>query len=159
MRATLFAIITIAGASAASAEVWDMREGMCGEWQSRWNVEQTQDGFWVGFIDHVHVGGPCIRASGKRARSDVRAVLLDETLFGVRHIGGAYCSYYGQRRGDRVSGIELCEGTPMRLSFVLRFPPGQDWDARQRHQGRKQDEWVDEPETDRPSEFQFDPRR
>jgi hypothetical protein len=158
MRATLFAIITIAGASPASAEVWDMREGVCGEWRSRWNVEQTQDGFWTGSIHHVHVGGPCVQGSGERVRSDVRAVLLDETLFAIRQIGNGYCSYYGQRKGDRITGIELCEGRP-RLSFALRFPPGDDWDARQRHQGRERDEWLDDPGTHRPSEFRFDWRR
>jgi hypothetical protein len=54
-----------------------MREGQCGEWRSIWNVEQNQ-GLWTGFIDHIHVGGPCAAPTGQRARTTVQAIIAGE---------------------------------------------------------------------------------
>jgi uncharacterized protein len=105
--------------------VWRMREGLCGEWLSRWNVTETQQGFWAGTIEHAHVGGPCVAATGQRVRTNVHAVISGNAFFAARQgEGGNVCSYSGQLQGDRVQGVELCEGTPTRLNFALRLRGG-----------------------------------
>ena len=85
-------------------------------------------------------------------RSAVHATIVGETLFATRQAGATICSYYGRIREDRARGVELCEGTPTRLTFALRFPPGSGPEARQRHEQRsveRQDdaEWQDDPQT------------
>ena len=157
MRSVLAAFALVAGMSPASAEVWFVREGLCGEWRARWNVEQDQSGLWTGSIDHVHVGGPCAQGNGSRVRSAVHATIVGETLFATRQAGATICSYYGQIREERVRGVELCEGVPTRLTFALRFPPGSGPEARQQKEQRsveRQDveqqddkEWLDNPQT------------
>src|SRR5215207_1858066 len=119
MRFVLIAFALVAGTSAASAEVWLMREGLCGEYRSRWNVEQDQSGVWVGSADHVQVGGPCAQRTGANNRSRVRAVIVGQEFFAVLQSEpttgaavhtGPICSYYGPIREDRVRGVEVCEG-------------------------------------------------
>jgi hypothetical protein len=60
-----------------------------------------------------------------------------------------------------VRGFELCEGSPLRLTFALRFPLGDNLEMRQRYQGSEQDEFLDDPRThDRnPLPPEFEPRR
>jgi len=147
------------------------RGGTCGEWRSRWSVEQDRSGLWVGWIDQVHVGGPCGQGNGFKVRSQVQAAIVGEVLFATRQTTTGFCSYYGQIRGDRVGGIELCEGPPTgRWTFALRFAPGGEREARQRYEQRPverpDDDWLDDPQTlnrDRPPpgfnlEFRMAPR-
>ena len=113
MRSVLAALALLAGASAASAEVWLMREGRCGEYRSRWDVEQDQPGVWVGAADHVQVGGPCVARTGVNSRSRVRAVIVGQEFFAILQSepasgaavhSGQICSYYGPVRDDQVRG-------------------------------------------------------
>ena len=171
MRPILVALAFVAGTSAASAEVWFSREGTCGEWRSRWSVEQEQSGIWIGSIDQVHVGGPCGQGNGSRVRSEVHAAIVGETFFAMRQTPTGYCSYYGRIREDRARGVELCEtgaGAPSgRWTFALRFPPEGGREARQRSEQRPaerpDDDWLDDPQTldrDRPPPgFNFEFRR
>jgi hypothetical protein len=168
MRTALCALALLIGPTGAYAEVWQAREGTCREWRSRWNVEQQQDGVWVGTTDHVLVGGPCQQGGGSRSMSSVRAVIVGENFFAARRQdNGSVCSYYGQIERDRVRGFELCEGNPTRLLFALRFPPGESREVRERYQGRDADEWLDDPRTLEPGQppqgfspdFQLGPRR
>ena len=168
MRTILCGLFFGLGLSAASAEVWQTREGVCGEWRSRWDVEQQQNGVWKGTINYVQVGAPCSQRTNQRTSSDVEAVIVGESFFAVHrnHQDGRVCSYYGRVDQDLAKGFELCEGTSVRLSFALRFPPGENRDVRERYQGREQDEWLDDPQTlDRdqaqpsPRLDQFGPRR
>ena len=167
MRLTLAGLALLTGASTASAEVWLMREGPCGNWRSRWNVEQDQSGVWVGTIDAVHVGGPCAQGDGQRFRSEVRAVIAGDSLFASRRrVNGTFCSYYATIQGERGRGFELCEQSMQRAVFALRFPPGGDREARLRHEQRsleqQDDDWLDNPQTldrDRaPPGFNFESR-
>ena len=150
MHFVLVVLALLAGTSTASAEVWFTREGTCGEWRSRWNVEQDQSGLWVGSMDHMHVGGPCVQGTGQRYSSKVQAVIVGESFFALRHTGGN-CLYHGQIQGDRVRGIELCEGVATRVNFAGRFPPGERGEARQRYEQRpverEDDDWLDNPQT------------
>ena len=126
-KALILALLWFAGTCSANAEVWRVREGQCGEWRSRWTVEQDQNGVWTGSIDHEHVGGSCIQGNGTRAQSNVRASIAGENFFATRQFGtGQFCSYFGQMQQDRVRGVELCEGLPTRLAFGLRFPRSAD---------------------------------
>ena len=85
MRSVLIGLaLMAAGTSTVSAEVWFSREGTCGEWRSRWNVQQDPSGVWVGSIDQVHVGGPCGKGNGSRVQSEVHAALVGETFFAMR---------------------------------------------------------------------------
>src|SRR4051794_32058674 len=125
----------MAGTSTASAEVWFSREGSCGEWRSRWNVQQDRSGVWVGSIDQVHVGGPCGQGNGSRVQSEVQAAIVGETFFAMRQTPTGFCSYYGRLREERVGGIELCEAggaASAPWTFALRFLPGGGAEARQR---------------------------
>ena len=151
MRSASLALALGLVSSAACAEVWVTREGECGEWAARWNVEQERDGVWVGTIDHWHGGGPCVQGTNNRARSNVHAVLIGDEFFATRQTGPAVCSYYGKLREDRVRGFLLCEGTPKRLMFALRFPPAGDRDLRQRPQDAP-DDFLDDPGTYRRGE-------
>jgi hypothetical protein len=50
-----------------------------------------------------------------------------ENFFATREFaGGQFCSYFGQIQQDRVRGVELCEGSPTRMDFRLRFPASAD---------------------------------
>lgn len=158
MRFVLVVLALTVSASGASAEVWFSREGTCGEWRSRWTVEQDQSGLWSGLVDQVHVGGPCGQGNGSRVRSQVQATIVGNVFFATRQTQTGFCSYYGQIQGDRAGGIELCEGPPTnRWSFALRFSPGGGGEVRQRYEQRPverpEDEWLDNPQTverDRP---------
>ncbi len=152
MRSALVILTLLAGISGLSAEIWLSREGACGDWRSRWNVEQDESGLWVGSIDHVHVGGPCAQGTGRRIGSDVKAVIAGESFFAARRDdNGHFCSYYGRIREDRVRGPELCAGTASQSTFALRFPPQGNSEARQRHERRpierEDDDWLDNPQT------------
>jgi len=155
MRSLLAALAFVAGTSAASAEVWLIREGLCGEYRSRWNVEQDQAGIWSGSADHVHVGGPCQPGTGAKSQSKVRAVISGGVFFAVLQSEptagagantGAICSYYGPIQEDRVSGVEVCEGNP-RMLFALRVPRAGEQRAEQRPLEQQDDDWLDNPQT------------
>jgi hypothetical protein len=119
-------IAALCSASAASAETWTVREGICGEWQARWDVQQEQSGIWVGTIDHFQIGGPCTRATGEVLTSDVRAYFVGENLFAVRTTGRVTCMYTGRMIGEnRARGIGVCENLP-RTGFAIRFRAPQD---------------------------------
>jgi hypothetical protein len=168
MRATLSIALLLLGASAApAAEVWGAREGECGEWRARWNVNQEPDGVWTGVINHENIGGPCSRGTGEQVRTEVRAIISGSDFFAARRGEEGVCSYYGTLRGDRVRGFVLCENIPIRLAFALRFPEGETLETRQRQRPREQDEWLDDPRNTRrapPSQglrfdFQIGPAR
>ena len=158
MRSVLAALALVFGtASTASAEVWLLREGVCGEYRSRWNIEQDRAGIWAGSADHVHVGGPCEQRTGAKAQSKVRAVIAGELFFavvqsepatGAHADTGAVCSYYGPIQGDRVRGVAVCEGAS-RMMFALRFRPGDGSAQRseQRPLEQQDDDWLDNPAT------------
>jgi hypothetical protein len=115
-------------ASSVSAETWVVREGKCGEWQSRWDIEQDRSGVWVGTIDHFQIGGPCAPRTGQVRRSDVRAVIAGENFFAFNAIdNGSLCSYVARIvRENRARGVSLCEGNPEPGGFVIRFRSQQD---------------------------------
>jgi hypothetical protein len=168
MRLAVAALAILLALPAVAAEIWQVREGECGDWRSRWDVEQDNDGVWKGMIDHIHVGGPCTPPTGARIRTRVQAIIAGENFFATRQDErGGVCSYYGRLRGDRVRGVGLCEGIPQRLVFALRFPPGETLEDRQRFRGRDRDEFLDDPRTyerGRPPpgfdlEFRIGPRR
>jgi hypothetical protein len=174
MRSVLAALALLAGASAASAEVWLMREGRCGEYRSRWDVEQDQPGVWVGAADHVQVGGPCVARTGVNSRSRVRAVIVGQEFFAILQSepasgaavhSGQICSYYGPVRDDQVRGVEVCEGGE-RMMFALRFRPEGDREVQQRSgpppADQQDDDRPDNPQTsdpDRTPPGWRDPRR
>lgn len=152
MRSVLACLALLAGTSAVFAEVWLVRDGQCGDWRSRWNVEQEQSGVWVGVIDLYHVGGPCIQGTGQTVRIPVKAVIAGESFFASRRTEkGVLCNYYGRLQEDRVRGVALCDGEPHRWIFALRFPPGGGHEARYRHEqrslDREDDDWLDDPRT------------
>ena len=55
MRLALFVASFTTVASTAAAEAWVIREGDCGELQSRWNIQQERSGVWIGTIDHHQI--------------------------------------------------------------------------------------------------------
>ena len=163
MRSVLAALALLAGASAASAEVWLMREGRCGEYRSRWDVEQDQPGVWVGSADHVQVGGPCVARTGVNSRSRVRAVIVGQEFFAILQSepasgaavhSGQICSCYGPVRDDQVRGVEDCEGGE-RMMFALRFRPEGDREVQQRSgpppADQQDDDRPDNPQTSDPT--------
>lgn len=138
MRAILTGLALVCSITSASAEVWRMREGRCGEWRSRWQVEQESSGVWTGFIEHEHVGGSCSPGGDTLARSEARAAIVGDNFFAIRRNGAVVCSYFGNITGDRVRGVELCDGRP-RWDFSLRFPSPEDLDV-QRPDPRQRDD-------------------
>ena len=155
MRLILAAAALAVCTSSASAEVWITREGVCGEWQSRWDVEQEQTGVWVGEIEHLRVGGSCTQGTGQPLRSTVRAVISDDNLFAIRQQGDAICTHFARIRDRRGSGLTVCEGAK-RLPFNIQFRAQSDrsrrdpddelleYDRRQgrRFQDRNLDDWI-----------------
>jgi len=115
-------------ASPALAEVWIVREGECGEWRSRWNVEQDQGGLWSGTIDYVHVGGPCVAPTGQAHQAEVRAAIAGDHLFALRSTeDGRICSYVAQvGQSNRGRGVVFCEANETRGRFAIRFRAPQD---------------------------------
>jgi hypothetical protein len=127
MRFALFATALVAMISSAHAEVWATREGGCGEWQGRWEVEQDRSGVWIGTIDHYQVGGPCERTTGQAIQSEVRAIIAGDNLFAFRTSENGACSYVAKMQGEnRARGIGICEGVPKRFGFVIRFRAAED---------------------------------
>ena len=111
--------------SPAVAEVWSSREGECGDWQGRWDMQQDQSGIWTGWVEHFHIGGPCERPTGQTRRSEIRAVIAGENIFVTRMTGDTLCNYIGRLpRENRARGLYICEGG-RRHNFVIRFrsPP------------------------------------
>ena len=128
MRLSYISIGLLLVASPATAEIWTVREGQCGEWQSRWDIEQDQSGVWVGTIDHFQSGGPCAPRTGQTYRSEVRAIIAGENFFAFNtKDDGRFCSYVARIvRENRGRGVSLCEGDPDRRGFVIRFRSQQD---------------------------------
>lgn len=154
MRLALIISAAVCSASATSAETWTVREGNCGEWQARWDVQQEQNGVWVGTIDHFHIGGPCVRATGQVLRSDVRAYLVRDNLFAFRMTGDAMCSYAGRITGEnRARGVQVCENQP-RTGFVIRFRAPED--RRPLREVPPDDDMLTQEQREHPSRrFQF----
>jgi hypothetical protein len=124
MRIFVLALAFMA-ASPAYAEIWTSREGYCGEWQARWDMQQDQSGVWIGSIEHFHVGGPCQRPTGRILRSEARAVIAGENIFALRLTGRVLCNYTVRLvRENRARGVQVCEGE-QRHGLVMRFrsPP------------------------------------
>jgi hypothetical protein len=123
MRTIMYAAALVLLASPVTAETWIERSGECGQWQSRWDVQQDQSGVWYGTIDHFHVGGPCDAPTGRTLRSDVRAVIAGNNFFAVRNTGNTLCNYAASRRGpnaNRARGVVICEGA-RRVVTNIRF--------------------------------------
>src|SRR5690242_15509370 len=121
MRRFLISTVFLLVVSPACAEVWTVREGVCGEWQARFNVQQEQSGVWVGQVDGVQIGGPCTKPTGETMQSEVRALITGQNLFAVRDTGGTVCTYFAQIGDDHGRGFRLCEGQGERLGFAIRF--------------------------------------
>jgi hypothetical protein len=121
MRSIFIIAALFVTVSAAHAETWFSREGDCGEWQARWDVQQEPSGVWFGTVEHVQIGGPCARATGVMLRSEARAVIAGDNLFAFRATGHKVCNYIGQMRGEnRARGVWVCEDQ-RRYGFVIRF--------------------------------------
>jgi hypothetical protein len=144
MRTSLSVLILVLAPTTASADVWQSLEGSCEEWQGHWEVEQGPDGVWVGSVEHLHVGGPCEPRNNTRLRSDVRAVIVGDSFFAARKIleNGNVCQIYARVAGDRVNGIELCEGLENRVSFTMQMLPGGNLEPR--HRNGEQGDWPDD---------------
>ena len=155
MRMILAAAAFSLVASSASAEIWFVREGPCGEWQSRWDVTQEQAGVWVGEIEHYHVGGPCARGTGQTLRSEVRAVITGDNLFAIRKEREFVCTHFARIREREGRGVTVCENGP-RSTFNVRFRASPDRQLREpaddlleedggqgrRFRERSLDDWV-----------------
>jgi hypothetical protein len=154
MRLALIVAVLLCTGSASYAETWVSREGDCGEWQSRWDVQQETNGVWVGTIDHFQIGGPCTRATGQTLRSEVRAVIAGDNLFAFRTTGDQLCNYVAQMRGEnRARGINLCEGQ-RRVGFVIRFRAPRE--ERQMRDVPPDDDLLTQEQRQQPSrQFQF----
>ena len=128
MRLGCIVTVLVSLASPALSEVWIVREGECGEWRSRWNVDQDQGGLWSGTIDHVHVGGPCAAPTGQTHSTDVRAAVAGDHLFALRSLDdGRICNYVAQLdQSNRGRGVVFCEGNDRRGRFAIRFRAPQD---------------------------------
>jgi hypothetical protein len=120
MRKILLAAVFCAVVSPALGEIWTVREGRCGEWQSRWDMTQEQSGLWVGMIEYYNVGGPCVRATNQVLRSDARAHIVGENLFAVTSVGGKFCTYVAHLTERRGRGFTFCEGD-QRYAMNIRF--------------------------------------
>ena len=131
MRSVLAALALLAGASAASAEVWLMREGRCGEYRSRWDVEQDQPGVWVGAADHVQVGGPCVARTGVNSRSRVRAVIVGQEFFAILQSEPASGAAVPARLW-----IGACAGADLKSQASLVSFSWSVWPLARRHEDR-----------------------
>jgi hypothetical protein len=153
LLATVFGLMT----SSAAAETWIVREGECGEWQSRWSVEQDQGGLWSGVIDSVHVGGPCARRTSATVRTEVKASIAGDYLFALRGLDdGRICSYTAQfTRTNRGEGVVFCEKNEERSGFVIHFRAPQD--SRSMRELPPDDELLSEDQR-RDPERRFRPR-
>ncbi len=120
MRLTLFTLVLLVGSSAASAEVWRIREGTCGDWRTRWNLEQERDGLWVGQAEHVHVGGPCAPERGHTDQSEIRATIAGEDLFATRRMsnGGYAVTTVGF---GRTASEAMCSARATRPGTCSRY--------------------------------------
>ena len=132
-----------------------VREGVCGEWQSRWEVEQERSSVWVGEIEHYHIGGPCAPSNRQILRSTVRAVITGDNLFAIRQERDTVCTHFARIDERRGRGVTVCEGAK-RLAFNIRFrapadrplrDPADDLLDDDRGQGRRcregdLDDWV-----------------
>ena len=123
MRGLLFAVLLIIGMQAAAAEEWAARHGICYEWEARWDVQQEPTGVWIGFIDFLHVGGPCAAGNRQVLTYEVRAAIVGGDFFARRTMGTTVCHLHGHIRGDEVRGVELCSSLPTPFQFAIRFDP------------------------------------
>jgi hypothetical protein len=117
----LILIVLIGGSTRARGDSWLGREGNCFEWEGYWTVEQEQSGVWVGNIDYLHIGGPCVPPTNKVAVAAVRAVIAGEDFFAVRTSPSVTCHLHGVIRGERVRGYMLCSGSQPPIAFALSF--------------------------------------
>ena len=121
MRAILTCLILLSASAAARGDEWASRSGNCFEWQGYWTVDREQSGAFVGFVDHQHIGGPCVAAADSRMTANVRAVIAGSDFFAASTPGGGpSCLWHGSIRGDEARGFVLCPGQPG-MAFVLSF--------------------------------------
>jgi hypothetical protein len=122
IRAILFLIVLGAGVPCATADEWSSRNGVCYEWEGRWELQQQQPGLWVGRIDFVHVGGQCAPSpSGAAFSNEAEAVIVGGVFFARRTAATWSCVMHGTVRADGVSGYEICTGNPNTYPFAVRF--------------------------------------
>jgi hypothetical protein len=126
VRAFMFLAVLLGGVLPASAEQWVSRHGTCFDWEGRWDVQQEQSGAWVGVIDFVHVGGPCIRGRQAAVTDEVRAFIVGTEFFARRTTGTRLCFFHGSIRNGEARGTELCNGANKSFQFAVRFAPPDD---------------------------------
>lgn len=145
MRTVLSTIvILLLSAQAGSAETWVSRESTCLEWSGLWNVQEDRDGMWNGTVDYIHIGGSCDIGTSEYIAGEVTAILAGRAFFAVRQSRrpASFCSYYGTRRGDKVTGSKLCEGSAVAFPFALRLNYRERPGPRRRGEFGLDDEWL-----------------
>ncbi len=120
MRTVLIVAAFLMLPTPAPAETWIAREGECGEWESRFEVEQERSGIWIGTIEHRQVGAACARSTGRVLRSEVRAGIVGDNLFAVRRTGKTTCTYFAQLHYNAGEGFVFCERGE-RGTFKVQF--------------------------------------
>ena len=122
MRVVLICLILISASLPALGDEWASRSGNCFEWQGFWTVDREQSGGFVGYLDHQHIGGPCVAATDSRMSANVRAVIVGSDFFAMSTPGGQpSCLWHGSVRGDEARGFVLCPGQQGGMAFVLSF--------------------------------------
>jgi hypothetical protein len=121
LRAAVTFLTLLSASLPAFSDEWASRSGTCFDWQAYWNVERESSGVFTGFIDLVHVGGPCAAANDTRASANARAVIVGSDFFAITNAGGSQCLWYGTILGEQARGFASCPGSATASSFVLSF--------------------------------------
>jgi hypothetical protein len=118
----LCSILIIAGlSSAAAAETWNIKEGLCGDWVGEWNINQNQSTVWLGTINLRQQGSSCESGTGEFVAGNVRVTIVG-AQFTAQQSGmsnGYNCAYTGLVRGNQIVGTYVCPLTNSRFNFSI----------------------------------------
>jgi hypothetical protein len=121
-KLVILVILTIAVLpSVACADIWKIKEGICGEWVGNWSVTETSTNVWAGSVEQRQVGGWCVAPNGAIKTANISVIIAGSKL--SAEMTGANdhnnCAYNGSINGKLVTGIYTCPNPAGKFDFSI----------------------------------------
>lgn len=109
----------------ASAEVFQVQQGTCMDWQGTWDVNRDANGNFRGSVELTHVGGSCAGRTNAVRTGQISGRVYPNGSFDARESSmtdGNNCSFTGTVVNRNASGSHTCSGGGGPWSYRVTIP-------------------------------------